>query len=76
LDKVGSASPISYHWDFGDGVVADGASLTHTYTAAGTYKVAFTGEGLDGISAEKTFSITVSGAVILPPPRRYVRPSE
>ena len=67
---------LAYHWDFGDGVVADGARLTHTYTAAGTYKVAFTGEGLDGISAKKTFSITVSGAVILPPPRRYVEPSE
>ena len=67
---------LAYHWDFGDGVVADGASLTHTYTAAGSYKVRFTAEGLDGISAEKTFSIDVSGTVVLPAPRRYAGPSE
>jgi hypothetical protein len=67
---------LAYHWDFGDGVVADGASLTHTYTAAGTYKVRLTAEGLDGIPAQKTFSIAVSGAVVLPSPRRYADPSE
>ncbi|MGA9508419.1 MAG: PKD domain-containing protein [Candidatus Sulfotelmatobacter sp.] len=67
---------LAYHWDFGDGVVADGASLTHTFTAAGSYKVRSTAEGLDGISAEKTFSIAVSGAVLLPAPQRYAGPSE
>ncbi|MGB7602497.1 MAG: PKD domain-containing protein [Candidatus Sulfotelmatobacter sp.] len=67
---------LAYHWDFGDGIVAEGASLTHTYTAAGTYKVRFTAEGLDGLSAEKTSSIAVSGVVILPPPRRYLDPRE
>ena len=45
---------LAYHWDFGDGVVADGAILTHAYTAAGNYTVRFTAEGLDGKSAEKT----------------------
>jgi hypothetical protein len=34
-------------------VVADGAILTHAYTAAGNYTVRFTAEGLDGKSAEK-----------------------
>jgi alpha-galactosidase len=67
---------LAYHWDFGDGVVADGASLAHTYTAAGNYKVRSTAEGLDGISAEKTFSIVVSGVAVLPAPRRYAGPSE
>ena len=62
---------LAYHWDFGDEVVADGAILTHAYTAAGNYTVRFTAEGLDGKSAEQTFSIAVSGPVILPPPRRY-----
>jgi hypothetical protein len=62
---------LAYHWDFGDGVVADGAILTHAYTAAGNYTVRFTAEGLDGKSVERTFSIAVSGLVILPPPRRY-----
>ncbi len=65
---------LAYHWDFGDGVVADGAIVTHAYTTAGNYTVRFTAEGLDGKPAEKTFSITVSGSVILPPPRRYSAP--
>lgn len=65
---------LSYRWDFGDGVVADGAILTHTYTAAGDCTVRFTAEGLDGKSAEKTFSITVAGSATLPPPRRYSEP--
>jgi len=67
---------LAYHWDFGDGVVADGSTLTHAYTAAGNYTVRFTAEGLDGNPAEKTFSIAVSGSVILPPPRRYSEPRE
>lgn len=61
---------LAYHWDFGDGVVADGAILTHAYTAAGNYTVRFTAEGLDGKSAEKTASIAISGSTILPPPQR------
>jgi len=65
------APALAYHWDFGDGIVADGAILTHAYTTAGNYTVRFTAEGLDGKSAEQTFSIAVSGSVILPPPRRY-----
>jgi hypothetical protein len=67
---------LAYHWDFGDGVVADGAILTHAYTAAGNYTVGFKAEGLEGKFAEKTFSIAVSGSVILPPPRRYSGPRE
>jgi alpha-galactosidase len=65
---------VAYHWDFGDGVVADGAILSHAYTAAGNYTVRFAAEGLDGESAEKTVSIAVSGSVILPPPQRYTTP--
>jgi alpha-galactosidase len=67
---------LASRWDFGDGVVAEGAILAHTYTAAGEYTVRFSAKGLDGISLEKTFSITVSGSVILPPPRRYAEPRQ
>jgi hypothetical protein len=67
---------LAYHWDFGDGVVADGAILTHAYTSAGNYTVRFAAEGLDGKSAEKSFAIAVSGSVVLPPPRRYSEPRE
>ncbi len=65
---------LAYRWDFGDGVVADGAVLTHTYTVAGNYVVRFSAEGLDGKSAEKTFPVAVSGSVTLPPPQRYHEP--
>jgi alpha-galactosidase len=67
---------LAYHWDFGDGVTTDGATVTHAYTAAGNYVVRFTAEGLDGKSAEKTFSIAVSGTLDLPPPQRYHDPRE
>ena len=68
--------PLTYHWDFGDGVIADGSTLSHAYTAAGNYTVRFTAEGLDGKSAEKTFSIAVSGTMNLPSPQRYLDPRE
>ena len=67
---------LAYHWDFGDGVTGDSATLTHAYTAAGNYTVKFAAVGLDGKSAEKTFSIAVSGTLNLPPPRRYLEPRE
>jgi len=66
---------LAYRWDFGDGVVAEGAALTHAYTVAGNYVVRFSAEGLDGKSAEKTFAIAVAGSVTLPPPQRYHEPS-
>ena len=65
---------LACHWDFGDGVVAEGAILSHAYTAAGKYAVRFTADGLDGKSAEKTFFIVVSGKVDLQSPRRYSEP--
>ncbi|MFZ0951040.1 MAG: PKD domain-containing protein [Candidatus Sulfotelmatobacter sp.] len=65
---------LACHWDFGDEVTANGSTLTHAYTAAGKYTVQFIAEGLDGKSAEKTFSIEVSGTMNLPPPRRYFDP--
>jgi len=70
------APALACHWDFGDGVVTDGAILTHAYTTAGNYTVRFTAEGLDGKSAEKTLSIAVSGSENLPSPRRYLEPRE
>ena len=62
---------LAYHWDFGDGVVAEGSVISHTYTTAGNYLVRFTAEGLEAKSTENTFSISVSGSVIPAPPQRY-----
>ena len=72
----GGVPVLGWHWDFGDGVAADGAVVAQTYTAAGNYTVRFTAEGLDGKSAEKTFLIVIGGSVILQPPRRYSEPSQ
>jgi PKD repeat protein len=62
---------LAYHWDFGDGIQVDGASVTHTYTKSGNYTVRLTSEGVDGLIAEKTFSVTVDGLMEIGPPRRY-----
>ena len=66
----GHVPPIAYHWDFGDGVVADGATLTHTYTREGSYTTHLRVEGIDGLSFQKDYPVTIKGAVPLPPPRR------
>jgi alpha-galactosidase len=76
LASKGGVPALAYHWDFGDGVIANGSTLTHAYTVAGNYTVRFTAEGLDGKSAEKMFSIEVSGTMNLPPPQRYLDPRE
>ena len=61
---------IAYHWDFGDGVVADGATLMHTYTHDGSYTTHLRVEGIDGLSFEKDYQVNIKGAVPLPAPRR------
>jgi len=53
------------HWDFGDGVSADGLSVTHTYATAGTYTVAFTvtnSQGLTSAADQRTVTVTVASA--------------
>jgi alpha-galactosidase len=62
---------IDYRWDFGDGVITEGARTSHTYTFAGDYKVRLKVDGIDGLAAEKEFQIAVQGSVALAPPARY-----
>lgn len=62
---------LDYHWDFGDGIAGNGATLTHTYTLAGNYKIKVQVEGLDGLPAEESFEIKVDGRVHPGPPSRY-----
>jgi hypothetical protein len=55
---------VGYHWDFGDGIKLDGPSVHHTYTVEGARTVRLTVDGIDGVPAEKTFTVNVSGSAI------------
>jgi PKD repeat protein len=50
----------SYLWSFGDGTTATGQSVSHTYTAAGTYTVLLTIEDDQGHTASSTTTVTVA----------------
>jgi alpha-galactosidase len=65
-----------YLWDFGDGIAVRGSSVAHAYTREGKYEVRLRANGVDGIPAEKSVSLTVSGETQMAPPRRYVQPVE
>ncbi len=54
---------LSYHWEFGDGVSADGADVSHTYTQPGQYSVRIESTGLDQSKAQHAVSINVTGMV-------------
>jgi alpha-galactosidase len=74
--KAESVPAISYHWDFGDGTTQDGAQVKHAFTEPAAYTVRLKVEGVDGVAAEQTFHITVSGMMNwqfdLPNNRRFV----
>jgi len=58
-----SAPALAYHWEFGDGVSAQGASAQHAYTRNGVYTIVLKAVGLDGASATQTSSITIQGTI-------------
>jgi PKD repeat protein len=71
LTATGDAT--SYHWDFGDGQSADGASVDHTY-AAGRWTATLTARLSDGSTSAKTAVITARGVTLTGPKRvRYGR---
>jgi hypothetical protein len=55
---------VGYHWDFGDGVKIDSASVHHAYTVDGARTVRLRVDGVDGTPAEQTFTVNVSGSAI------------
>src|SRR5712691_5871870 len=68
---VGEAA--SFHWDFGDGSMADGKSVEHTYRA-GRWTAALTARSAGGDAATKTVSVTAHGLTLTGPERvRYAR---
>jgi alpha-galactosidase len=72
-----SVPALSYHWDFGDGTSAEGASVVHSYTHSGSFTIHLTAEGIEGVPAEKNLAVSVTGAVdIVFRPELYQRYKE
>ena len=64
FDGSGSSDPdgsiVSYAWDFGDGSTGAGISISHTYSAAGTYTVTLTVTDNEGAIGQDTAIVTVT----------------
>jgi len=73
--KTDDPPAIAYHWEFGDGTAEDGPRATHAYTEAGSYTVQLNVEGVDGVPAQHSFPVTVTGILKwesdLPKNRRF-----
>ncbi len=58
-DSDGSIA--SYAWDFGDGAVAGGATVSHSYASGGTFGVGLTVTDNDGATGSTSRNVTVDG---------------
>ena len=71
---------VAYHWDLGDGTSADSSKASHAYTRAGEFTIRLTVDGVDGVSAQKNFSVKVTGNLRahsnLTDNRRFVEPTD
>lgn len=71
FDFVATATawtPITYHWDLGDGTTSAEAVLQHVYTAPGTYPVTVSASTDSGCVGTRTFTVP-SGVQVYPLPR-------
>lgn len=55
-----SGDAVSYHWDFGDGGVADGTSVEHVYRA-GAFTARVTGTSATGETAASSVQVRSYG---------------
>jgi alpha-galactosidase len=70
---------LAYRWDFGDGTTAEGRQVEHAYTRNADFTVRLIADGLDGVTASRTFTVKVIGTLTQAPDvqqnRRYVGPA-
>src|SRR5437588_2429961 len=59
-----SGDGASYHWDLGDGGVADGATVEHTYGKPGRYTATVTATSPEGETAQAQASVAVPGVTL------------
>jgi alpha-galactosidase len=67
-----SVPALFYRWEFGDGVVAEGEAVSHTFTHGGSFFVSLTAAGLDGIPFSGKGEVAIEGREPLPAPARYI----
>ncbi|MDD5779011.1 MAG: C1 family peptidase [Candidatus Thermoplasmatota archaeon] len=70
--STGFMAPLtSYHWEFGDGGTATGASPTHIYAEEGIYRVKLTVTDAEGNQGTSTSQVYIDGT---PPSVSITRP--
>jgi hypothetical protein len=71
---------LGYHWDFGDGTIAERSNVSHCYTRAADFTVRLTVQGPDDAPYEQSFSIGVTGELKPTPElranRRFEEPTD
>lgn len=66
---------VSWEWDFGDGIAAQGMAVEHMYSAPGAYEVTLTVTDNDGSAAAKmVMVICMIPAAVQPYPSRFTPP--
>jgi len=59
-DTLSDVFNLSYTWDFGDGCIASGGTVNHTYPGSGLYEITLKATDPSGLSASATASVIVA----------------